>query len=135
MLRFVARLPFYFSKITPQRIQNEKLGRWAELVVKYALLMGGYRCIEHRYTNPFGELDLVFKKKSQLIFCEVKYRETYDLGAISITHHQKNRIKKGAQYFFAHHPHLTGLDCRFDAMIVTPKRFHWIKDAWQMEST
>ena len=105
-------------------------GWLAEFCVYIFFLSQGYRCIAWRKATPVGEIDFIVKRKTQLIFVEVKYRKTYPHDD-PISYHQKQRIVRAAKYFLSGHQDLIEYDMRFDAFIFTLNTFpKHIKNAW-----
>jgi len=47
-------------------------GRWAEQKAGEYLASRGYTIVERNYRKPWGEIDIIAKKKDVLIFVEVK---------------------------------------------------------------
>jgi len=82
-----------------------------------------------------GELDLVALSPSgALCFVEVKARAAEGSAAEAITGRQRARIARAAALYLGAHPALRHKAVRFDAMLVTPRRWprHLI-DAWRPE--
>ena len=63
-------------------------------------------------------MDLILKRKSLLVFAEVKYREQAEDALWSIVPRQQKRIARAAEAWLAGNPELATLDMRFDAIIV-----------------
>ncbi len=79
-----------------------------------------------------GEVDIVARRGRILAMIEVKARATVAVAAESIGARQQRRITRGAEAFLTRHPALTGLDIRFDAMLVQPWRMpRHIPNAWR----
>ena len=53
---------------------NHSLGAWGEQAARQFLEMCGYRCLDHRFRRPGGEIDLVMVHKGLVVFVEVKTR-------------------------------------------------------------
>lgn len=51
-------------------------GKLAEYLVIIRYFLFGYIPIKHRWKVRSGEIDLIFKRGSSLVFCEVKARSS-----------------------------------------------------------
>ena len=69
-----------------------------------------------------GEIDIIARRRTLLIFVEVKAREKLDDAAWSVTPRQRQRIAAAAEVWLAHNPDARIRDMRFDAMLVAPGR-------------
>ncbi len=116
------------------RRQAYKSGVWAERLAALLLLMKGYRLLHFRYRTGAGEIDIVARRGSVLVFVEVKNRKG---GATLEAIHpaQAARLVRAGNAFLAKTPDLCALDVRFD--VVLTGGFSWprhIKSAWQADS-
>ncbi len=80
----------------------------------------GYRILARR--TPHGEIDVVAKRRATLAFVEVKARNTLDDAVYSVTPRQQQRIAAAASLWLAAHPDHANLDCRFDVILIAPRR-------------
>ena len=71
---------------------------------------------------PAGEIDIVARRRSTLIFVEVKARESFDAAAEAIGPRQRQRIIAAAGIWLASHPLDASRDMRFDVILVAPHR-------------
>ena len=114
------------------RIAAERRGRIAERLALLLLVAKGYRILERRYKTPVGEVDIIARRGSALVFLEVKARERMDDAAASIGLKQRQRIADAAAAYLARNPDIAGLSCRFDAILVARGRLpKHVIDAWQ----
>ena len=96
---------------------SKGVGNYGEaLAVKY-LEGKGYRILARNFTSKMGEIDIVCRDKSYLVFVEVKYRinSQYGMPLEAINKGKIMRIKKTAQYYLLRN-HCSGCDCRFDVI-------------------
>lgn len=121
----------------PVSRQNaEWMGRIAELVVAFRLLLSGYRVIAWRWRCAVGKIDLITTKGEQVIFIEVKFRMKAGISAIP-SPRQRGRICRAAAHFLQHSHRSTETPCQFDLILLSwrplkgHKRFHHIQNAWQ----
>jgi putative endonuclease len=102
-------------------LSTYRFGLFAEAYVYMIYLLKLYNPLHRRYRNHFGEIDLIFTKGKQLIFIEVKARNSNETEVI--TSKQLKRIKNAASYFIACKPEYANYDVRFDLAIIRP----WFK--------
>jgi putative endonuclease len=86
------------------------------------LIAKGYRIVARRWKTPFGEIDIVARRRQVLVFAEVKARERANDAAEAVTERNKRRIVAAAELWLAHHPDDVQRAIRFDVMLVTPGR-------------
>jgi putative endonuclease len=104
----------------PERIAAFKLGLSAESRAAMFLVAKAYRILARRFKTPFGEVDIVARRRRSLVFVEVKARETADEAADEVIERTKRRIIGAAEFWLAHRPDDANLDVRFDVMLVAP---------------
>ena len=85
------------------------------------LMAKGYRILAKRFRTPYGEIDLVAKKRNLVAFIEVKARATLDDAAYAVTPRQQKRIVDAANAWLMAHPEHANFDLRFDAILVAPR--------------
>ena len=108
----------------------ERKGRFVENLALLLFLFKGYWPLARRYRTKRGEIDLILRRGSLLVFLEVKLRSDHETAAHAISPSQKRRIEDAAQIFLSSHPHLQNLQLRFDAMLFSPRPRH-ISDAFR----
>ena len=118
---------------------RQNKGRWGERLAALSLWCKGYRILARGYHGPrrsgIGEVDIIARRGSVLAFIEVKSRPSLDSGQYAIRPNQQWRIARAAQAYISHTPSCAHLSIRFDAIIVTPRRWPvHITDAWQMNA-
>ena len=79
----------------------------------------GYAIIARRYRRRGGELDIVARDGSTLVFAEVKMRESRDFGeaAEAVTWLKRRRMSQLARDYVARH-HVANCPCRFDVVSI-----------------
>jgi putative endonuclease len=105
-----------------ERIAAFRLGLTAESRAALLLIAKGYRIAARRWKTPFGEIDIVARRRHTLVFVEVKARETATEAAEAVTERGKRRIIAAAELWLAQKPEDAERDIRFDVMLVTPGR-------------
>jgi hypothetical protein len=68
------------------------------------LIAKGSRIVACRWKTPFGEIDIVARRRRALVFVEVKARERADEAAEAVTERTKRRIIAAAELWLAHPP-------------------------------
>jgi putative endonuclease len=104
----------------PERVEAFKLGLSAESRAAMMLIAKAYRIVARRFKTPFGEIDIVARRRRTLVFVEVKARVRADDAAEAVTERGKARIVGAAEFWLAQHPNDANCDIRFDVMLVTP---------------
>lgn len=99
----------------------------AEYIAILYLFFKGYKLIRHRYSNKFGEIDLIFYHNKTIIFCEVKFRKGYLESKEALYNKQKMRIRNSASIFMRN---FEGLDARFDVVVLSFWNIEHIKNAF-----
>ncbi len=113
-----------------------EIGQRAEQHVTRYLQTCGVQLVVQNYRCRAGEIDLIGIHQETLLFVEVRYRSSgfFGSGAESIDQRKQQRIILTAQHFLQHNPQWQEMNCRFDAVIVSPTRpIEWITDAFQIE--
>jgi putative endonuclease len=107
---------------SPVRVAAFKSGLSAETRAATYLMAKGYRILAKRFRTPYGEIDLVARRRNLLAFVEVKARASLDDAAYAVTPRQQQRIIDAAQAWLMAHPEHAEFDLRFDAMLIAPRR-------------
>ena len=106
----------------PERVAAFRTGLSAESRAAAFLMAKGYRILAKRFRTPYGEIDLVARKRNLIAFIEVKARASLDDAAYAVTPRQQARIIAAAQIWLMAHPEHAEYDLRFDAMLIAPRR-------------
>jgi putative endonuclease len=80
----------------PERVAAFGLGLSAESRAAAYLIAKGYWIVARRFRTPFGEVDIVARRRGVLIFVEVKARSTLDAAAEALLVRQQRRIADAA---------------------------------------
>jgi putative endonuclease len=107
---------------SPARVAAFRTGVSAESRAAAYLMAKGYRILAKRFRTPYGEIDLVARKRNVLVFIEVKARASLDEAAYAVTPRQQGRIIDAAQAWLMTHPEHAEFDLRFDAVLIAPRR-------------
>jgi putative endonuclease len=103
-----------------ERVAAFKFGLSAESRAAMFLIAKGYRIAARRWKTPFGEIDIVARRRHALVFVEVKARERIDDAAEAVTERARRRILAAAELWLAHHPDDARRNISFDVMLVAP---------------
>src|ERR1043165_666331 len=106
----------------PERVAAFRTGLSAEARAVAWLTAKGYRILARRFRSPYGEIDIVARRRNLLAFVEVKARATLDDAAWAVTPRQQARIITAPQAWLMTHPEHAEFELRFDAMLIAPKR-------------
>jgi len=106
----------------PARVAAFRTGLSAESRATAFLMAKGYRILAKRFRTPYGEIDIVARRRNLLAFVEVKARASLDEAAYAVTPRQQRRIIDAAQVWLMAHPEHANFDLRFDAVLIAPRR-------------
>ena len=110
------------KQLDPKRQVAFRTGISAESRAAAFLIAKGFRILARRFKSPVGEIDIVARRRTLLIFVEVKARPDLEEAAWSVTERQRSRIIAAAEAWLARYPDERIRDIRFDAMLVAPGR-------------
>lgn len=111
------------------RDPRRQIGQLGEQLAAEHLVRQGLTILERNYRTRHGEIDLVAKGETILIFCEVKtrckYTDKYSLTPlISITPHKQRQVRRMARQWLSERQLERAYveDLRFDGIGVTLDR-------------
>jgi len=104
----------------PERVAAFRLGLSAESRAAMFLIAKAYRIVARRRKTPFGEIDIVARRRRALVFVEVKARATVEDAAEAVTERSKRRIVSAAELWLAQHADDANSHIRFDVILVAP---------------
>ena len=107
----------------PERQIAFRTGISAESRAAAFLIAKGFRILARRWRSPVGEIDIIARRRSLLVFVEVKARERLDDAAWSVSERQRRRIIAAAEAWLAQHADDRIRDIRLDVMLVAPGGF------------
>jgi putative endonuclease len=106
---------------SPERIAAFRTGLSAETRAAAFLMAKGYRILARRFRTPYGEIDIVARKRGLVAFVEVKARAKLDDAAYAVTPRQQRRIIDAASAWLMTHPEHAEDELRFDALLIAPR--------------
>src|SRR5258708_28070240 len=94
-------------------------GKYGEDLAKTLLIKRGYKILQSNFKSKFGEIDIIAKDKTQIVFVEVKARWTDKFGAPeeAVTKPKLEKIKKTIDYYYFLNPALT-CDARIEVVAI-----------------
>ncbi len=109
-------------------------GNEREEQAKIYLIRHGLRWIQSNYRSRFGEIDLIMRDRSELVFVEVKYRKSaaFGLAYESVSRQKQKKLQLTALQYLAHTASINS--ARFDVVSLQgePAEIEWIKNAFGM---
>ena len=113
---------------------TESSGNLAEEIAARFLARNGLKIIVRNYRCRGGEIDLVCRDGSTIVFVEVRLRRNHAFGgaAASVTATKQRRIILASTHYL-HSQRLDDADCRFDCVLLdqlSADRIEWVKDAF-----
>lgn len=80
-------------------MNNRKIGSVYEQAAGYYLEQHGYEILQYNYRCHAGEIDIVARDGSYIVFCEVKYRKGRGTGnALDAVNEKKQRCSVAVPY-------------------------------------
>jgi putative endonuclease len=109
-----------------------RAGARAERRARLHYLLRGYRILAVNAWAGGNELDVVARRGSRLVFCEVKAKAGVAYGdpVEMVGPEKQRRLRRAAEAWLARHPELADLQVRFDVATVTPRGVRRLADAF-----
>jgi putative endonuclease len=104
----------------PERVDAFQRGLSAESRAALFLMAKAYRIPARRWKTPFGEIDIIARRRAVVVFVEVKARGNVDEAVEAVTERTKRRVTAAAELWLARHPQQANGEIRFDVIVVTP---------------
>jgi len=103
--------------------QKQSLGRWGEDRAAEYLREKGYEILERNIRTEFGEIDLLARQASTLVFVEVKVRSTQAYGhpEESVSLVKQQHMADAAESYLQAHPEIDG-GWRVDVIAVSRRK-------------
>ncbi len=118
---------------TNERIVNQRreAGAAAEERALLHLVEQGLSLVQRNYRYKGGEIDLVMRDGSTLVFVEVRQRASMLFGgaAASVGHAKQAKLIKTAQHYLQKQPSIP--PCRFDVLALDGEQLSWLKNVIQ----
>lgn len=129
---------------TPTRIEPSRRRAFGEAQERAAanyLVSQGLQMICANFQCKLGEIDLIMRSPTSLIFVEVRYRRSlaYGTPAESVNYRKQRKLMRTAQSYLKSLQLTNRIPCRFDVLGISPGRepgtlrFDWVQGAFEME--
>jgi putative endonuclease len=106
---------------SPKRLAAKNAGLEGEKFVAELLKANSWEIVATQWRCYWGELDIVARDRTWLVFVEVKTRSANNWdenGLLAIAPSKQQKLWKAATEFLTCHPDLARLPCRFDVALV-----------------
>ncbi len=114
-----------------------QIGYAAENSARSYLLTQGLTWIRSNFRCRLGEIDLIMKDNTHLVFIEVRTRASSSYGGAieSITASKKKKILKTASFYLLTNKIYDKYPVRFDVLCIDakPAQVEWIKNAFGVD--
>lgn len=112
---------------------TQKQGQAAEQRASAYLQKQGLRELARNFRCPQGEIDLIMREGSTLVFVEVRQRAGASHGgaAESVTRSKQMRLIRTAERYLQDLRGVPIPACRFDVVAMESANIDWIRDAFQ----
>lgn len=99
-------------------------GAMAEDLALIYLQQQGFELVAQNFNTAYGELDLIVRRASLLVFVEVRQRKPHAMVSAleSITPAKQRKIIRSAMVFLQQHPQFEHTECRFDVIALTSSK-------------
>ncbi|MGI5842069.1 MAG: YraN family protein [Christensenellales bacterium] len=89
------------------------------------------KILQTNYKNILGEIDIIFKDKDFIVFCEVKSRSSEKFGraSLAVNTQKQNKIRNVALFYLKEHK-LLETAVRFDVLEVYEDEINHIENAF-----
>lgn len=116
----------------PRSASHLASGRSAERKARLYYLVRGYRILATNERVGRSEIDLIVRRGSELVFCEVKMRSRSDFGRSveMVSREQEDRVRSAAARWLSARPRLAGLHVSFEIVGIDGRRIERIRDAF-----
>lgn len=115
-------------------MNRQRKGLEAEQHARQYLCEQGLRFIQARYQCRFGEIDLIMRDNTHLIFVEVRYRRHSGFGgaAASVDQHKRRKLTLTAEHYLQTLKKRE--NARFDVIAIDARNaINWIQNAFDAE--
>jgi len=93
----------------------------------------GLRIVARQVGYRVGELDVIARDGSTLVFVEVRSRAWRGVAAASVDRIKRRRLRLAAQRYLQQHFGDRWPPCRFDVVVAERDRFEWLRAAFGAE--
>ena len=122
-----------YEGVVPTPPNKIEIGSAAEAQAVELLVAKGYKIIERNFRTKLGELDIIARDGTTLVFVEVRSRRTarYGTAIEAVGYKKQRRVSRMAmQYLQWRKPRF--VSARFDVIGITAGEIVHIQDAWRL---
>jgi len=114
------------------RQNNRTCGTFYEEKAAAYLQENGLQILEKNFRTRFGEIDLVAKEGSTIVFIEIKYRRDNSKGypEEAVGYRKQQKISKVSDYYRMKHQISEFQAVRFDVIGICGEEMAWTKNAF-----
>ena len=117
-----------------ERRRANRAGRRAETLAAAWLMLKRYRVLQRGFKVAGGEIDIVARRGTTIVFVEVKARDTRETALLAVDSAKRRRIARAAAVWLSHNPWAARSTFRGDAVLITPRRWpRHVEDAFPVE--
>lgn len=101
--------------------RNSSTGKKSERQAEQFLRSRGLTMVKRNFRCKTGEIDLIMRDDTTLVFVEVRHRSNrhFGSGAESVDWHKQQKLIRTASHFLVTHPRYNDCSCRFDVIAVS----------------
>ena len=94
----------------------------------------GYQILERNFYTKSGEIDIIAKDRDYIVFVEVKYRKTKNVGDAleAVTPEKQKRLYAAAKVYLYVKKYRMDLPCRFDVIAFQGEELVHIENAFAL---
>ncbi|GAA5317834.1 MAG: YraN family protein [Candidatus Pelagadaptatus aseana] len=117
---------------------TKQVGDSAEQAAEHFLQQQGLTTLKKNFRCKLGEVDLIMRHGSCLVFVEVRYRKQnyFGSGSETVTASKQQKLIRTAQYFLQKHDKNNIHPCRFDVVSISgdlnQPDIDWLENAFGM---
>jgi putative endonuclease len=118
--------------------ESEKGASYERLALNY-LRRHGLQLVERNFRCRLGEVDLILRDKTCLVFVEVRYRASnrFASATLSVDGRKQAKIARTAAIYLSQHPGLSNCTVRFDVVAFDRPEpaqcaLQWTRDAFRV---
>ncbi|AYD03470.1 YraN family protein [Neorhizobium sp. NCHU2750] len=105
-----------------RRQRAERRGHISEYLAALCLILKGYRILQLRYRTKLGEIDIIARRKTLIVFVEVKARAREADAIDAVGYETQRRIRASSDIWLSKRRDAHLLSCRYDIIAVLPGR-------------
>jgi len=111
-------------------MDSRRKGKLGERLAKDFLIRRGYLILEENFWCRYGEIDLIAKDSTYLVFIEVKLvkNRAFVDAKEQVNYSKREHLKRVARYYLSYHQ-LDG-DFRFDVVAISNGEIELIQNAF-----